>query len=123
MVTSTWVYTPKSGTINKQIELAEKFAEIWKKYGAKEVNLYALSGAQMGNLAFTARFENAAAWGSAWDEVNQDEDFSEFYKFLEELDFNWVSHITKRQLMYIKSGSSKLNHRPLPSNSPYPITT
>ena len=52
MVTSTWVYTPKSGTINKQIELAEKFAEIWKKYGAKEVNLYALSGAQMGNLAF-----------------------------------------------------------------------
>ena len=49
MVTSTWVYTPKSGTINKQIELAEKFAEIWKKYGAKEVNLYALSGAQMGN--------------------------------------------------------------------------
>ena len=46
MVTSTWVYTPKSGTINKQIELAEKFAEIWKKYGAKEVNLYALSGAQ-----------------------------------------------------------------------------
>ena len=51
MVTSTWVYTPKSGTINKQIELAEKFAEIWKKYGAKEVNLYALSGAQMGNLA------------------------------------------------------------------------
>ena len=51
MVTSTWVYTPKSGTINQQIELAEKFAEIWKKYGAKEVNLYALSGAQMGNLA------------------------------------------------------------------------
>ena len=45
MVTSTWVYTPKSGTINKQIELAEKFSEIWKKYGAKEVNLYALSGA------------------------------------------------------------------------------
>ena len=44
MVTSTWVYTPKSGTINKQIELAEKFAEIWKKYRAKEVNLYALSG-------------------------------------------------------------------------------
>ena len=36
MVTSTWVYTPKSGTINKQIELAEKFAERWKKYGAKE---------------------------------------------------------------------------------------
>ena len=35
MVTSTWVYTPKSGTINKQIELAEKFAEIWEKYGAK----------------------------------------------------------------------------------------
>ena len=70
MVTSTWVYTPKSGTINKQIETAEKFAEIWKKYGAKEVNLYALSGAQMGNLAFTARFENAASWGSAWDEVN-----------------------------------------------------
>ena len=80
MVTSTWVYTPKPGTINKQIELAEKFAEIWKKYGAKEVNLYALSGAQMGNLAFTARFENAAAWGTAWDEVNQDEDFSEIYK-------------------------------------------
>ena len=50
MVTSTWVYTPKSGTINKQIELAEKFAEIWKKYGAKEVNLYALSGAQMKTL-------------------------------------------------------------------------
>ena len=95
MVTSTWIYTPKSGTINKQIELAEKFAEIWKKYGAKEVNLYALSGAQMGNLAFTARFENAAAW----DEVNQDEDFSEIYKSLEELGFNWVSHITARQLM------------------------
>ena len=74
MVTSTWVYTPKPGTINKQIELADKFAEIWKKYGAKEVNLYALSGAQMGNLAFTAKFENAAAWGLAWDEVNQDED-------------------------------------------------
>ena len=51
MVTSTWVYTPKPGTINKQIELAEKFTEIWKKYGAKEVNLYTLSGAQMGNLA------------------------------------------------------------------------
>ena len=99
MVTSTWVYTPKSGTINQQIELAEKFAEIWKKYGAKEVNLYALSGAQMGNLAFTAMFENAAAWGSAWDEVNQDEDFSEIYKSLEELGFNWVSHITARQLM------------------------
>ena len=99
MVTSTWVYTPKSGTINKQIELAEKFSEIWKKYGAKEVNLYALSGAQMGNLAFTARFENAAAWGSAWDEVNQDEDFSEIYKSLEELGFNWVSYITARQLM------------------------
>ena len=49
MVTSTWVYTPKSGTINKQIELAEKFAEIWKKYGAKEVNLYALSAAQRVN--------------------------------------------------------------------------
>ena len=79
MVTSTWVYTPKSGTINQQIELAKKFVEIWKKYGAKEVNLYALSGAQMGNLAFTARFENAAAWDSAWDEVNQDEDFSEIY--------------------------------------------
>jgi len=53
----------------------------------------------MGNLAFTARFENAAAWGSAWDAVNQDEDFSEIYKSLEELGFNWVSHITARQLM------------------------
>ena len=63
MVTSIWVYTAKSGTTNKQIELADKFAEIWKWYRGKEVNLYALSGAQMGNLAFTARFENAAAWG------------------------------------------------------------
>ena len=53
----------------------------------------------MGDLAFTARFENAAAWGSAWDEVNQDENFSEIYKSLEELGFNWVSHITARQLM------------------------
>ena len=37
--------------------------------------------------------------GSAWDAVNQDEDFSEIYKSLEELGFNWVSHITARQLM------------------------
>ena len=27
------------------------------------------------------------------------EDFSEIYKSLEELGFNWVSHITARQLM------------------------
>ena len=48
----------------------------------------------MGNLAFTARFENAAAWGSPWDEVNQDEDFSEIYKSLEELGFSHNSETT-----------------------------
>ena len=37
MVTSTWVYTPKLGTINKQIELAEKFEEIWKNMGLKKL--------------------------------------------------------------------------------------
>ena len=31
MVTSTWVYTPKSGTINKQIELAEKICRDMEK--------------------------------------------------------------------------------------------
>ena len=99
MVNSTWIYTPKPGTFDRQIELAERFTENWEKYGTQEVNLYSLSGAQMGNLAFTARFENATAWGSAWDAINQDEDFGKVYQELEEIGFSWVSHITSRQLM------------------------
>ena len=54
MVTSIWVYTPYSGTINKQIELAEKFAEIWKKFGAKEVK-----AVDVDSLAVRATIENA----------------------------------------------------------------
>ena len=37
MVTSTWVYTPKSGTINKQIELAENFQRYGKNMGLKKL--------------------------------------------------------------------------------------
>ena len=71
-----FVFKPVPGSDLAQIiEHARAGSVLWKKHGAKEVSLWAISCGEMGNLAFTVPFDTYSDYGKCYDSLLTDPDF------------------------------------------------
>lgn len=67
-----FVFKPNPGCdMLALLEMAKEGAGIWRKHGA-EVSLWSVQVGEIGNLAFTARFESTAKLGATLDSLNND---------------------------------------------------
>jgi hypothetical protein len=67
-----YVFKPNPGAdMLALLEMVKEGAGIWRKHGA-EVSLWAVQVGEIGNLAFTARFESTAKLGATLDALNHD---------------------------------------------------
>ena len=67
-----YVFRPNPGAdLPAVLELAKEGAAIWRAHGA-EISLWAVQVGEIGNLAFTARFESTAKLGATLDALNND---------------------------------------------------
>lgn len=70
-----YVFKPNPGAdMPALMELTREATTLWKKHGA-EVSLWAVQVGEIGNIAFTARFESSASLGATLDALNSDPAF------------------------------------------------
>jgi len=70
-----YVFKPNPGAdMPALMELTREAAALWKKHGA-EVSLWGVQVGEIGNMAFTARFESSSKLGSTLDGLNGDPTF------------------------------------------------
>jgi hypothetical protein len=71
-----FVYKPRPGSdMASVIETSKVAAKLWKKHGASDVSLWAVTVGEMGNLAFAVAFESFSAYGKCYDAMMGDADF------------------------------------------------
>lgn len=71
-----FVFRPLPGAdLPAVIEMAKAGAKMWKKHGAKDVSLWAVSVGETGNMAVTVPFESYADYGKCYDAMLADSDF------------------------------------------------
>jgi hypothetical protein len=67
-----YVFKPNPGAdMLALLEMVKEGAGIWRKHGG-EVSLWGVQVGEIGNLAFTARFESTAKLGATLDALNND---------------------------------------------------
>lgn len=73
-----YVFTPNPGSdMLALLEMVKEGAGLWRKHGA-EVSLWGVQMGEIGNMAFTARFESAAKLGATLDALNNDREMAAF---------------------------------------------
>ena len=71
-----FVFKPLTGSnMAKIIEAAKVAAMLWKKHGATNASLWAVTVREAGNMAFTVQFENFAKYGTSYDTLSVDPEF------------------------------------------------
>jgi len=67
-----YVFRPNLGCdMPALLEMIKESAAIWRKHGG-DVSLWSVQVGEIGNLAFTARFESTAKLGATLDALNND---------------------------------------------------
>ena len=67
-----YVFKPNPGSdMLALLEMIKEGAGIWRRHGA-EVSLWGVQVGEIGNIAFTARFESTAKLGATLDALNND---------------------------------------------------
>ena len=90
MYISEWIYRPDPTKFGETIAASMAMGELWKKYGATDTRLSSLNGADMGCLANTITFTNAAMFGKASDSLNTDPEAGKLMGTLASLGSKWV---------------------------------
>lgn len=88
-----FVIKPLPGSdLLKIIESAKVSAKLWKKHGATDVTLWAVTAGEVGNMAFTVQFENFTSYGASYDKLSADPEFRKWQSDVAKLGMTeWVS--------------------------------
>ncbi|MDB5853538.1 MAG: hypothetical protein JWR22_1579 [Herminiimonas sp.] len=83
------------------MESAKAGGKFWKKHGAADVSLWAVTVGEMGNLALTVAFESFSAYGKCYDAMLADPDFRKWQAELVRMGLSdWVRGNVARQIPF-----------------------
>jgi hypothetical protein len=95
-----FVFRARPGSdVSSVIESAKTGGEFWKKHGAADVSLWAVTVGEMGNLALTVAFESYSQYGKCYDAMLADVDFRKWQADLVKLGLSeWVRGNVARKI-------------------------